>query len=137
MFFYRVRYFSPALGRFIAADPVGFIAGDYNLYRYVGNQPIARIDPSGQGFVEELVGMSLKTLLTRPAALVIEIAGLLLYVTFVWACYIDVMERYPGTTSDDALFQCSVGIFYLFGWMFSLQGLILRFIEQDTGRHFP
>ena len=30
-------------------DPEGFKAGDRNLYRYVGNDPVAAIDPSGCG----------------------------------------------------------------------------------------
>jgi len=29
------------------ADPLGFAAGDANLYRYVGNDPTGMIDPSG------------------------------------------------------------------------------------------
>jgi hypothetical protein len=29
------------------ADPLGFAAGDANLYRYVGNDPINDVDPSG------------------------------------------------------------------------------------------
>ncbi|MDE0874810.1 MAG: hypothetical protein OSA88_13200, partial [Acidimicrobiales bacterium] len=28
-------------------DPIGFAAGDANLYRYVGNQPTTKTDPSG------------------------------------------------------------------------------------------
>jgi hypothetical protein len=34
------------------ADPLGFAAGDANLYRYVGNDPTDEIDPTGlQGFL--------------------------------------------------------------------------------------
>ncbi|MFT5522769.1 MAG: RHS repeat-associated protein, partial [Pirellulaceae bacterium] len=42
------RYYDPILGRFVSKDPVGFQAGDLNLYRYVRNNPINAIDPSGQ-----------------------------------------------------------------------------------------
>ena len=43
----RNRDYSPTLGRFIERDPLGFAAGDNNLYRFVGNSPIGRTDPSG------------------------------------------------------------------------------------------
>ena len=43
----RNRDYSPTLGRFIILDPVGFEAGDINLYRFVGNNPVVWSDPSG------------------------------------------------------------------------------------------
>ncbi|MGF1581953.1 MAG: RHS repeat-associated core domain-containing protein [Gemmataceae bacterium] len=47
----RARYYDPALGRWISRDPIGFEAGDSNLYRYVNNQPVMNTDPSGmRGF---------------------------------------------------------------------------------------
>jgi RHS repeat-associated protein len=45
--YYRARYYDVANGRFISEDPIGFAAGDTNLYRYVGNSPVNWIDPSG------------------------------------------------------------------------------------------
>jgi RHS repeat-associated protein len=45
--YYRARYYDPTNGRFISKDPIGFNAGDTNLYRYVGNNPINFSDPSG------------------------------------------------------------------------------------------
>jgi len=39
--------YSPTLGRFISTDPVGFDAGDENLYGYVGNSPTGYVDPTG------------------------------------------------------------------------------------------
>jgi RHS repeat-associated protein len=44
---YRARAYNPTLGRFMSEDPKGFQAGDYNLYRYVGNDPLDRSDPTG------------------------------------------------------------------------------------------
>jgi RHS repeat-associated protein len=41
------RWYSPVLGRFISEDPIGFAAGDANLYRYVGNSPTNGTDPKG------------------------------------------------------------------------------------------
>lgn len=44
---YRARAYHPALGRFMSEDPIGFSAGDYNLFRYVGNDPLDKTDPMG------------------------------------------------------------------------------------------
>jgi RHS repeat-associated protein len=45
--YYRARYYDPATGRFIGEDPIGFRAGDTNIYRYVGNSPLNGTDPTG------------------------------------------------------------------------------------------
>src|SRR5580692_8174542 len=34
-------------GRWLTEDPIGFAGGDRNLYRFVGNNPVAKTDPSG------------------------------------------------------------------------------------------
>jgi RHS repeat-associated protein len=47
-YFYRARYYGPAIGRFESEDPIGFSAGDTNLYRYVFNRPSEATDPSGE-----------------------------------------------------------------------------------------
>jgi RHS repeat-associated protein len=44
---YRNRVYSAELGRFLQTDPIRFDAGDGNLYRYVGNNPLNKIDPTG------------------------------------------------------------------------------------------
>src|SRR5438067_431384 len=44
---YRARAYHPGLGRFTGEDPKGFDAGDYNLFRYCGNDPEDIVDPSG------------------------------------------------------------------------------------------
>ncbi len=35
LYYYRARYYSPTLQRFISEDPIGFSEGDTNLYAYV------------------------------------------------------------------------------------------------------
>jgi RHS repeat-associated protein len=35
----RARHYDPTVGRWITQDPIGYEAGDVNLYRYVGNAP--------------------------------------------------------------------------------------------------
>ena len=39
--------YDPSNGRWLTEDPIGFDAGDMDLYRYVGNDPVNAIDPSG------------------------------------------------------------------------------------------
>jgi RHS repeat-associated protein len=46
LYYYRARYYSPQLGRFLQTDPVGY-KDDFDLYSYVGNDPLDRTDPSG------------------------------------------------------------------------------------------
>ncbi len=41
------RWYDPGVGQWISEDPIGFAAGDPNLYRYVGNSPEMFGDPSG------------------------------------------------------------------------------------------
>ena len=47
LYYYRARYYDPTQRRFITPDPIGFMGGDTNLYRYVGNDPVNFMDPSG------------------------------------------------------------------------------------------
>jgi RHS repeat-associated protein len=42
----RSRYYTPAIGRFVNKDPIGFFGG-LNHYSYVGADPVNWIDPSG------------------------------------------------------------------------------------------
>jgi len=48
-FYYdRARYFDPAAGRFIGEDPSGFLPGETNTFRFVGNTPTDKVDRSGK-----------------------------------------------------------------------------------------
>jgi RHS repeat-associated protein len=46
LYYYRSRYYSPALGRFISEDPAG-LGGGTNLLAYVENRPTVATDPFG------------------------------------------------------------------------------------------
>jgi len=46
LYYYRARYYSPSLQRFISEDPIG-LRGGINQYAYVGNNPISLRDPLG------------------------------------------------------------------------------------------
>ena len=47
LYFYRTRYYDPALGRFLSEDPLGFASGSLNFYTYVGSHPLDAEDPMG------------------------------------------------------------------------------------------
>ncbi len=47
IYYDRARYYDPNTGRFVSQDPMGFAAGDANLYLYVANSPTASTDPTG------------------------------------------------------------------------------------------
>jgi len=46
LYFYRARYYSPSLQRFVTEDPLTFLSG-VNSYCYVADNPISYVDPSG------------------------------------------------------------------------------------------
>jgi len=48
LYFYRARYYDSVTQRFASEDPLGFSAGDANLYRYVFDDPTDVSDPTGE-----------------------------------------------------------------------------------------
>ena len=46
------RWYDASIGRWMSEDPIGYWAGDANLYRYVGNSPLNWIDPTGNKIQE-------------------------------------------------------------------------------------
>ncbi|GAB6184561.1 RHS repeat domain-containing protein [Thermopirellula anaerolimosa] len=56
------RWYAPAVGRWLSEDPIGYDAGDGNLYRYVCNTVLLALDPTGR--ISTLTGC-----LKSPAAL--------------------------------------------------------------------
>ncbi len=41
------RWYDPSVGRWISEDPIGFAGKDANLARYVGSNPLSKLDPNG------------------------------------------------------------------------------------------
>jgi RHS repeat-associated protein len=47
LYYYRARYYSPVLARFVSEDPLGFAGSGSNFYTYAADAPINLIDPLG------------------------------------------------------------------------------------------
>jgi len=54
LYYYRARYYSPVLGRFLQTDPVGYI-DSMGLYMYCGNNPVNCSDPLGNLYVRRRI----------------------------------------------------------------------------------
>ena len=59
LYYYRARYYSPTLHRFLSEDALGLSSGDGNFYGYVRNNPTKFVDPTGlkskPGWLDRLV----------------------------------------------------------------------------------
>ena len=54
---FGARDYAPTTGRWTAKDPLGFGGGDANLYAYVGNEPVNRVDPTGLYVTQIVAGV--------------------------------------------------------------------------------
>ena len=54
LYYYRSRYYDPAIGRFVSVDPIGFKSLETNLFGYVSNAPTYLRDPFGQQRISDL-----------------------------------------------------------------------------------
>lgn len=58
--FYRSRLYNSGAGRFIGEDRIDFQGGDWNLYRYVLNNPATFTDPTGNVTLSEYALVNLR-----------------------------------------------------------------------------
>ena len=54
--YYGYRYYSPNLGRWLNRDPVGELGG-MNLYGFLNNEPLSRLDPHGRFIIDVGAGL--------------------------------------------------------------------------------
>ena len=59
LYYLNARYYDASIGRFISADHVSYLDPDtihgLNLYAYCGNNPVMRVDPTGNAFFTLLI----------------------------------------------------------------------------------
>ena len=72
LYYYRARFYSPEIGRFLQTDPIGYADG-LNWYAYCGNNPVNFVDPSGE--LPEWAWRALAGMPTAPQAAVDYVAG--------------------------------------------------------------
>ncbi|WP_353327250.1 DUF4329 domain-containing protein, partial [Chitiniphilus shinanonensis] len=69
--YYGARWYDPTLGRFMAMDPVDWVAGNpvhsFNRYAYANSNPLRYIDPDGRYAAGEAVGPHAQMLGLNPS----------------------------------------------------------------------
>ena len=66
LYYYRTRYYSPTLQRFIAQDRGDVFSGDPNLYAYAAGNPIDYGDPFGLWRLPDYTGGNINIAITNP-----------------------------------------------------------------------
>jgi RHS repeat-associated protein len=58
LYYFRARYYSPVMQRFISEDPTLLRSGDVNFYTYGSNNPVRHKDPYGTDDLNEYINLN-------------------------------------------------------------------------------
>lgn len=105
LYYYRARYYDAQTGQFVSEDPIGFTAGDANLYRYVGNSVPNFVDPLGRNLlstgggalVTAGIGISLAD---TPVSPFLDVIGLPVAAVGATLLYLDSRRAEPFNASS-------------------------------------
>jgi RHS repeat-associated protein len=122
LYHYRARTYDPTTGRFLQEDPVGFEGGDYNLYRYVLNDPVNLVDPFGL-FALTSVDAAIQGCLRQPTPVLRE------------ACLLALMEILPA--EDPGLTKCQKALDQVLKFGTTAAEWIAKYKQGSIHREFP
>jgi RHS repeat-associated protein len=94
----RARIYDPALGRFTTEDPMGYAAGDTNLYSFTWNDPRNWNDPSGLSAAAE--GAALRGMVLSSAAAMVQIAARI-------SCTFDILSSALAFANNPSVDGCN------------------------------
>jgi len=98
------RWYEPPTGKWLSEDPIGFDAGDGNLYRYVGNMPATAKDPDGLDIdIDAEYEEHRKRLFTGNVRDIMDNANELLRVDPDWIYTFRAVHNDRGCTTEEAL----------------------------------
>jgi len=75
LYHYRAKTYDWQTGRFTSEDPIGFEAGDTNVFRFVGNNPVNRIDPLGLDYLDLNLSLGIRWGLGITGGIMIDECG--------------------------------------------------------------
>jgi RHS repeat-associated protein len=82
---FRSRWYDSGSGRFLSEDPISFVGGDSNLYRYVSNSPMNFTDPLGWTATTESSAINTKEAKEAPAKIYLACMMQAVYGTVAFA----------------------------------------------------